>query len=420
MEASNDRGRLTIRRFRNVRGVALAIFLALVVVVSANADYRPSALDLTVAPFRYGLVGWEASHFTDKWFHRLGELFPWNSGAGPSDKRQQAVEFFRLGAELEELEHRGIPDIRPPDTSGYAGTSDSIALRMGEIREQRRRIQADVEETIEAEISAVLVQEGFSPRFGLIFPPVDTVFSAAPGVLILSPRDRIHRLKAIPLRPGLTDKEKELIEDEILAQQDLAALVEGIGGIATFPSVVDERGNMRHAVVTAAHEWLHHWFFFQPLGQGFWDGPEMTTLNETAATLGGREIGNRAYAAITGGPVEPLPDPNLASKSFSYDAAILETRRRVDELLSQGNIREAEAYMEERRQLLVEQGFRIRKINQAFFAFRQAYATDPASTSPIAGQLEELRDGSESLEEFLRTVAGFGSYREFLQHLEGR
>jgi len=404
--------------FRRIRRAALALCLVVIILVSANQDYRPSALDLTVAPYRYGLVAWELSNFTDKWFHKLTQLSPWSSGLDTLQKRRQPVEFFRLGAELEGLERQGLLNDGKPDDPAAAGKPDSIALEIADIKEQRRRIQADVEETIESEIGAVLVQEGFSGRFGLLFPPVDTVFTAAPGVLILSPRDRIERLNVIPLRPGLANEEMEQIEDEILAQQDLAALVEGIGGIATFPSVVDVKGNMRHGVVTAAHEWLHHWFFFQPLGQAFWDGPEMTTLNETAATLGGREIGNRAYAAITGEPVEPHLDPDLASKSSSYDAAIRETRRRVDELLSQENIEEAEAYMEKRRQLLVEQGFHIRKINQAFFAFRESYATGPASVSPIAGQLKELRDQSDSLEDFLRTVAGFGSYGEFLEHLE--
>ena len=145
----------------------------------------------------------------------------------------------------------------------------------------------------------------------------------------------------------------------------------------------------------------------------------MTTLNETAATLGGREIGNLVYATITGEPAEPVVAPDLASKSLAYDTAILETRIRTEELLSLGKIEEAEEYMEGRRLLLVEDGFWIRKLNQAFFAFRQSYATDPASTSPIAGQLKDLRERSESLEDFLRTVAGFGSYAEFLEHLVG-
>ena len=397
--------------FKGVRQAGLAVFLTFLVLVSSGHDYRPSALDLTLAPYRYGLVAWEISHFSDKWLHKLGESLPWRADSTTAEKREQAVEFFRLGSELEGLERRG-------NSSTEAPASDS--MRIAEIKEQRRRMQADVEETIESEIGAVLAQEGFSPRFGVIFPPVDTVFADAPGVLILSPRDRIQRLNAIPLRPGLADETKDRIEDRILAQLDQAALVEGIGGIATFPSVVDQKGNMRHAVVTAAHEWLHHWFFFRPLGQGYWDGAQMTTLNETAATLGGREIGNRVYAAITGEPVEPRLDPSLVVRSFDYNTAILETRVKTEELLSQGKIEEAEAYMEDRRLLLVEQGFRIRKINQAFFAFRQSYATDPASISPIAGQLKQLREQSGSLEEFLRTVASFGSYGEFLGHLDER
>jgi len=51
-----------------------------------------------------------------------------------------------------------------------------------------------------------------------------------------------------------------------------------------------------------------------------------------------------------------------------------ETRIRVDKLLAQGRIEEAEAYMEERRQEFVAHGYYIRKLNQAYFAFHGAYA----------------------------------------------
>jgi hypothetical protein len=60
----------------------------------------------------------------------------------------------------------------------------------------------------------------------------------------------------------------------------------------------------------------------------------------------------------------------------------------------------------------------IRKINQAFFAFHGAYATSPASISPINEQLKALQNRSESLEEFIKTVGSFGSYRQFLDHLD--
>ena len=98
---------------------------------------------------------------------------------------------------------------------------------------------------------------------------------------------------------------------------------------------------------------------------------------------------------------------------FDFDAEMRETRARVDELLAQGMIEEAEAYMEERRQLFVANGHLIRKINQAYFAFHGTYATSPSSVSPIGDQMRRLRAQSKSLEEFLRTVASFGSYQEF-------
>ena len=119
----------------------------------------------------------------------------------------------------------------------------------------------------------------------------------------------------------------------------------------------------------------------------------MTTLNETAATLGGAELGAMAYAAMAEATVAEetpaaKPGPNRPPAGFDAAQAIRETRLRTEGLLAQGEILEAEVYMEERRQLLVDRGYHIRKINQAFFAFRESYATDPGSISPIDDQLE--------------------------------
>ena len=277
-----------------------------------------------------------------------------------------------------------------------------------------------MEETIESAVSSVLSQEGFASRIGLIFPPVDTVFTRSPGVLILSPRDRMQRMDTILMNPSLSDETRDRIEDRILREEDLAALVASSGGVAAYPSVVSESSSLHHAVVITAHEWLHHWFFFQPLGQHFWDNSQMTTLNETAATLGGRAIGDRTFTAMTGEQVvrEPQPPPVDNDDSFDFNSAMRETRLRTDELLAEGKIEEAEAYMEERRQLFVANGRFIRKINQAFFAFHGSYATSAASISPIDEQLKELQGSSDSLEDFIKTVATIGSHQKFLDHLE--
>ena len=408
---------------RWLRKGLVVVVLAFVVLAAGHGEFRPSDLDLAVAPHKFNLVRWELSHFLDKWVHKLGDILPWTSEPAQADRIAQAQEFFALGTRLRELERRPASGGFPPDTTGSrlsSGEERSLLEQVEGLKRERGRMQAEVEETIEAEISAILAQEGLSSRIGLIFPPVDTVLSRSPGVLILSPRDRIHRLQTILVNPGLDDEERGRVEDRIFRKENLAALVESTGGVATYPSVIADSTGLRHALENTAHEWLHQWFFFQPLGQHFWDSAQMTTLNETAATLAGRAIGDRAFSSMTGAPVprgpEPHPTPELGG--FDFDTVMRETRLRTEELLAQGKIEEAEAYMEERRQLMAANGRFIRKINQAFFAFHGSYATSPASISPIDKQLKALQSRTDSLEEFIKTVGSFGSYREFLDHLE--
>ena len=61
--------------------------------------------------------------------------------------------------------------------------------------------------------------------------------------------------------------------------------------------------------------------------------------------------------------------------------------------------------MEERRQYILELGYYIRKLNQAYFAFHGMYADSPTSIAPIGEEMKELRARSQSLQDFLYTVA---------------
>jgi hypothetical protein len=191
--------------------------------------------------------------------------------------------------------------------------------------------------------------------------------------------------------------------------------------VALYPSVVVDSYGLHHAAETVAHEWLHHWLFFRPLGRAFWSSPEMTSLNETVATIAGEELGDMVYTRLTGRVVDRTPRPPEARDpaAFDFRAEMRETRLRAEELLAQGSIEEAEAYMEERRQVFVAHGYLLRKLNQAYFAFHGTYATGPASVSPIGDQVKELRARSNSLADFLNTVARFGSYQDFVEHVEG-
>ena len=409
------------RDMRRLQSVPLAFFVALFLVVVAGDSIQLSPTEMAAAPYRYNLVGWEISHVPDKWVHKLGSIFPWNSQS--REKRLEDLrEYFRLGEELRGLERElaALHTGATPDSDGPP--ADATEKRLKALRDRRSAMKAWVEETLESEVSAVLSREGLEWWLGLLLPPVDVSLSQPPRVLVVSPRDRIERTETILLEPGMDVPDMEALEARIFREQDLAALVVGIGGVATYPTTVQDRGSLRHALATSAHEWLHVYWFFRPLGWNIFSSPDMNTLNETAADLAGEELGDRVYEAITGEKIEeppPPPPPEEDPDRFDFDQEMGETRVRVDELLGQGLVEEAEAYMEQRRRLFVDNGFHIRKLNQAYFAFNGTYASNPASVSPIGDQVDEVREASDSVGEFIRTMSGFGSLREFLDHVSG-
>ena len=139
----------------------------------------------------------------------------------------------------------------------------------------------------------------------------------------------------------------------------------------------------------------------------------MTSVNETVANIASEEISDRALERLTGevfvrDPWQPPqiservePDPDV----FDFQREMRGTRTRLEELLTAGAVAEAEAYLEERRRVFVENGYNIRKLNTAWFAFHGTYADGPASISPLEAQIRSIRADSASLAEFLDRVA---------------
>jgi hypothetical protein len=62
--------------------------------------------------------------------------------------------------------------------------------------------------------------------------------------------------------------------------------------------------------------------------------------------------------------------------------------------------------MQQKRDYLAANGYYIRKLNQAYFAFYGTYADSPAYENPIGTEIEQLRAKSLSLKGFLNTVSG--------------
>ena len=63
--------------------------------------------------------------------------------------------------------------------------------------------------------------------------------------------------------------------------------------------------------------------------------------------------------------------------------------------------------MEGRRRYFVAQGYSLRVLNQAYFAFNGNYGMSAASSNPIGPLLRQLRDESDSLAQFFGKVRWF-------------
>ena len=221
------------------------------------------------------------------------------------------------------------------------------------------------------------------------------------------------------LDPGVSVADMERMEEQVARELDLSVLVDGTGGFSSYPTMVVAYPNLDWVLDTVAHEWVHTYLYFRPLGWHYGDSGGMRTINETVASIVGDEIGRRMLERFYPERMPPAGWPRPLSMrpdwwgkesnppEFEYGPFMRKTRLEADRLLAEGKIEEAEAYMESQRRVLVENGYTLRKLNQAYFAFHGSYAVGAAATDPIGGKLRLLRRQADSLTGFLRTVARF-------------
>jgi len=399
--------------------LAALFYLALFIPSSPQAR---DDIGIVIHGHDHDLVGWEVRNFFDKWLSRGASIF----SDDPTEEETIADvrEYVRLTGEIGRIDgaiNRAVTLGEP--VSRLEEERAGLLLR-------RDRLEARVEEFIEAQISGILAEEGLSWRInfldadGYLFPPVDFKYEDSPPVLVISPRERIELESTRLLTPGLGVEERQDIEEEVeVLDGDYSALVVNTGGVATFPAVVGASPNLQYTLRTVAHEWVHHYLIFYPLGRNYWASGEMVSINETVANIAGDEIGIAVYERYYVDKQPPPPTPAPASTPaptpdppvFSFNREMRETRLKADRLLEEGKIEEAEAYMEERRMLFAENGYFLRKLNQAYFAFHGSYADRPTSVSPIGGQVRQIRERSASLKEFIETMARVSSHEDLLR-----
>lgn len=292
------------------------------------------------------------------------------------------------------------------------------------------------ESILQQQVSELLAENGLT-AVGQPIPPVLYHATPLPVVLIVSPRDVIQQDANISLIADLTLDEIIALENAVENDMNLSALVEPIGGMGAYPTMIQKTSNLPWYIEVIAHEWSHNFLTLRPLGINYGTSPELRTMNETTANIIGKEISDaviaRYYPEYLPEEEPPAPTPEEDSLEiplepappeepvFDFRAEMRETRVKVDEMLSEGKIEEAEDYMEIRRQFFWENGYQIRRLNQAYFAFHGAYADQPggaAGSDPVGPAVRQLRAQSDSLEAFVRRMGRMNSFEDLLKTIE--
>jgi hypothetical protein len=418
-----------VKNFSNLRCLILLIpvFLLGFVVLGSSSLPPGDRTELVRAHTRnieFDYVGWS--------FDALGLKFA-QSSLGTSKYLSQdaqhilVLEYLDLVTGIQMAEGQLNNVYADPNIGDLQSASGDLRQELEVLYAQREKIGPVAEGILQSQISHIVAEFGLGLG-GQPVPPVLYHNTPLPYALIVSPRTVIRQDEDISLLPDLTvDKHVEL-EEEVDNNLDVSSLVVPIGGVGVYPTMVQETNNLDWLSEVVAHEWTHNFLSLRPLGINYFTSPELRVMNETTASIAGKEMGRAVletfYPELVP-PPEPGTEPLEPTEPLAFDfrAEMHETRLTVDELLAEGEIDEAESYMERRRSFFWEHGYPIRKLNQAYFAFYGAYADEPggaagAAEDPIGEAVRALRAQSPSLAAFLNRISWITSFEQLQRVVE--
>lgn len=411
---------LTLRRNRVLR-LLLTCYLTLLLagssaITAEEAGWR--RLALTVAGYEFDLLPW----MVNAWKMKLAA-----SVTQPADDLTQATattlvrQYLNNVQKIRELEEK-INGLLSTRAAQAATETAAYQAEIARLRQEQSERRATVEQVIERQVASVLSEEGLAIA-GTPLPPVKFAFVEPPRKLVVSPRQRIETIYAQMLEASMSLDQVQAIEERVHQEHNLSAYITGIGGLGAYPTMVIDSASLPWVLSTVAHEWTHNYLTFFPLGFTYGATSDNIIINETVAELVGNELGDRVlrtyYPDLAPPSAGTMPSEEEMSEppAFDFGAEMRETRLMVDQLLALGKVEDAERYMEARRLYFVENGYNLRVLNQAYFAFHGSYGTGPASSSPLGPKLERLRQLTPDVKTFLAAVRSITTAAEVDQAL---
>ncbi len=407
-------GKRFVPRIIHRLGLSRPFFVALLIValtydVPPKGD-RSANLDRVLAGQQFNLAGWVAYIGTAKIAHEL--LLPQNQ-LPDADRPATVRTYIGDVRRARDLDAKIAAVYIDPAVTNPIAATEQLRAQRDALRQSLSDRQLLVEAILQEQIEHALRAEGFGIG-GQVIPPVRFNMTQLPYIMIISRRDRIERIDQRELRTGLPVDIQDQLETTVDTRFNVSSLVTRIGGYGTYPSMLPETSSLRFVIDTAVHEWTHNYALFSYVGMTYNNNPDSRTINETAAVIVQQEVGDKVLqtfypeeATLLGGAGKTVQTG--ASQAFDFRSEMRTTRLTADALLARGAIEEAERYMESRRVLFVENGYAIRKLNQAYFAFYGAYNADPggspsAGNDPVGPAVQALRKRAPSLYAFVRAI----------------
>jgi hypothetical protein len=349
----------------------------------------------------------------------------------PQDRQVKVVlDYLDLVRKIQDTQDQIDHIYSDPEVNNPRQEAGPLLKRLSGMLDEQSRL-GPLSETILQEQTSQILAENHLTLGGQPVPPLLYRVIPLPMALIISPRNTIRQDANISLLPGLSIDQVVLLENQVEEKFNVSAMITNVGGIGVYPTMVLSTTDMDFLSDTIAHEWTHNYLTLHPLGLNYDTSPDLRTMNETTASIVGKEIGQqlleRYYPQFAPRPAPQQPSQNIvpppddSPPKFEFRKEMHITRVAVDQLLADGKIEEAERYMEARRKFFWDHGYQIRRLNQAYFAFNGAYADQPggaAGTDPVGPAVRALRQQSSSLADFLNRISWMTSLDDLQRSLQ--
>jgi hypothetical protein len=412
---------------RILRGFFVLLFMLTTTPLLGGSSTPPADQAEQIRAFtrniEYDFISWELNAI---WIKITQAALDLPGYMNQTQQHDLMVLYLDLLNQTDQLNAKITQIYADPSVSDPANASKGYNLELTLASARLSQVAPMAETILQSQVESIAAQMGVATG-GETIPPVSYHSTDPPLALVISPRNVIRQTDNISLLPDMTAAQQDALERAVSSKLNVSALVVGIGGIGLYPTMVMNSTDLNWLAETVSHEWTHNFLTWHPLGVSYDNSEILRTMNETVASLSGREMGAALIARYypervpLPAPETPQPQTPTAKPTFNFNAEMHATRVTADQMLAAGQIDLAEQYMETRRLFFWDHGYQIRKLNQAYFAFYGAYndvgggATGQAGDDPVGPAVAALRAKSPSLGAFLNRVAWITSLPQLEQ-----